>query len=46
MSHHTQKEIIAKAQAMVAPKGQRLSGPGTRKKNPARYDANGKRGAE
>lgn len=25
---------------MVAPAGKRLSGPGTRSKNPARYDAN------
>lgn len=27
---------------MVAPAGKRLSGPGTRSKNPSRYDAVGK----
>lgn len=46
MTAHTQKSIITQAQKMVAPKGQRLSGPGTRSKNPARYDGFGKRGGE
>lgn len=36
MKHKTDKA----ANAMVAPAGARLSGPGTRSKNPARYDAN------
>lgn len=29
-------------QTMVAPPGVRLGGPGTRRKNPAKYDAYGK----
>jgi len=36
-SKHTPKKPTA---AGVAPEGQRLSGPGTRSKNPRRFDAN------
>lgn len=36
MKHKTEKPL----NAMVAPTGARLSGPGTRSKNPTRYDAN------
>lgn len=37
MSKHGEKKKII---AGVAPEGKRLSGPGTRSKNPRRYDAN------
>lgn len=36
MKHKTDKIV----NNMAAPAGVRLGGPGTRKKNPARYDAN------
>jgi hypothetical protein len=36
MKHITEPQFYQ----MVAPAGKRLSGPGTRSKNPARYDAN------
>lgn len=38
MSKHS--KLIQTSQNMVAPEGKRISGPGTRSKNPARYDAN------
>jgi hypothetical protein len=37
---------LARKHATVAPTGQRLGGPGTRSKNPARYDREGERRKE
>ncbi len=42
MSKHTQVKPKGQfwGQTMVAPEGVRLSGPGTRSKNPYKYDKN------
>ena len=37
---------LARKMATVAPAGQRLGGPGTRSKNPKRYDAHPKGAAK
>lgn len=41
MSKHTEKKA---PNASVAPEGKRLSGPGTRSKNPQRFDKNKSQG--
>lgn len=45
MSRHNDTRTYP-GERMVAPPGKRLSGPGTRRKNPAKYDAQGKPSAK